>query len=191
MPRAAKSKLSYVQKYDRRRRACSKQKVSIPLGVVTVLQVSISTCRVKPIPQHFNEAHCSNLQVLQCKLEAFSLLPPQWVLSSIDSSLHIVKLCSHSHQSTSTTVITALMTLTVYMDFHWTLMIKEHRVDVSEVPALENMPSLLHSSHAVVNFLTVLDASTLCVGNPEDNFTSYVRDRKGTIYSQSGVQSSV
>ena len=184
-----KSKLCRF-KYDRRkRRARFRCCVSIPLDLVTVLGVSIPTCRLKSIPRRFNEACCSSLQEIQCKLTAFGLLPPQWVIESPDpaSSLHIVKLANPSCSATPT--VGVLFTLTITSEYTWMLAIREHTVAIDEVAALAHVPSMLRSTCAIVHVLTTLDSLMICAGNPEEQFVSYVLDHKGSIKSLSGVQS--
>ena len=176
-----KEKKAQLHKNGRRKRqeqfCCP---VSIPLDAITVLNVSIATCRFRTIPKCLNEGYCSSLQEPQCKLVAFYLLPPRWVLLPPDAPLlHLAKFTTPLLPTIPSVGIT-FNTPNVSMDFGMTVV-------CDKMTALANWPSLLMSPCELVHVLTSLDSCSFCVGNPDSQLVDYVRDRKGTIKSLADI----
>ena len=125
MPRVKKSKL-FSLKYDRARLRCC---VSIPLDLLCVhptrfavhsICIPLDLLCVHPTrfgyhfrrfqPADSDQFPRGSLQEFRCKLTAFGLLPPQWVIASTDpvSSLHVA-----NPSCSATPTVRALFTLTI------------------------------------------------------------------------------
>lgn len=102
------------------------------------------------------------------------------------TSLYLVKLTNPSSSSILPTISVAF-SVSISENFRWTLTVKEHIVVHDEVATLVDEPDLLRSSWEVVHLLNTLDSSKFCIGNSEDQFVTYVHDRKGIIKTLSGV----
>jgi hypothetical protein len=143
-----------------------------PLDIVQVFSVSM------PLSVYTN-ARVPNRQALSRRLQDVKSLPEGWTVANNSSCTTLYKVNCNSKPPVVTTY-----SLVVHDDLTWTLNIASTQVLPLHIPVA---PSTLHYLHNVMDPLTVVDGSKLCVGNPDEKYSCLTQYHSHlNLYDHSG-----
>ena len=105
-----------------------------------------------------------------------------WVNLSSQSQVKICKVMDKSHSSSLTNPIPMVTrSLLVEADFTWSVTVPGKVIQRSVCSALDKFPQIVSNNTVFRNLLDAVFTLHTCVGNPEEQFVSLVRRRKGRV----------
>ena len=139
---------------------------NVPISVLTHTSTSsvLGVCRSLP---------SSSLQISlsQCRL------PSGWSLSTMQGVMALYKLCVSQTQDSLATDFKFM--LTIAADCTWTLCVAGRKqVGIQQCQVLSGAPVKFTTADGVLQWLSVLDSSALCSGNPDSKFTVLLDQHK-------------
>ncbi len=157
--------------------------VSIPRHLVEAPRLSLSL----PLSS-FTTGDAPSIQSLLNRLLRIELLP-HWVTATESGPLiHQLTLCKLRQQQVADPV-SVIFTLAIGESFQWNLMFVHHNIDGLRDRVLAGTPPSLRTVHHVLQLLSRLDSSKICVGNPEERFLEVASHR--VEHTASGEYSSI
>ena len=79
--------------------------------------------------------------------------------------------------------------ITVNSNLTWSLCVRGKTVNLETCTALRSIPSLLSNSSLASSLIERLEASNICIGNPDHQFAEVVDSHHGQILSPDGSNS--
>ena len=79
-----------------------------------------------------------------------------------------------------------LFLLTISSSYTWVFCIGQKHVNISQCQVLNHISDKLRSTGDVLRVITVLDSSSLCVGNPDTKFSQLIEHYKHGFKDASG-----
>lgn len=112
----------------------------------------------------------SDAPSIQCLLDRLLRvgLPPHWVDTTDNSPTHQLTLCKLQQQPVHPVCV--MFTLTVSEAFQWSLSFAQQNIDGIRNGVLAGFPVSLRTVDFILQLLSTLDASDICIGNPEQRF---------------------
>jgi hypothetical protein len=160
-------------KFDRRKNYERALKLSIPLATLKVLPLHMSL----PISVYAN-APVSNGKHLGDRLRAnTSLLPRGWSMADTDTAHTTV----YKVQSGADGAV-FMCSLVLHTDLTWTLTMGSTIITPAKIPTA---PIAFKCLQEVIDLLTTVDRSKLCIGNPDERYSCLLH-HQGNLYDQSG-----
>ena len=172
-----KFRLSVHRKNEERKTyALATLPISIDLSHVAVFEVSI--------PRHLVELPCLSVSLplpsfttgdapsICCLLDRLLRvgLPPHWVNATNSSApAHQLTLCKLQQQQAALPV-SVTFTLTISLSFQWSLSLVHRNMDGIRDGVLAGTPPSLRTVDHVLQLLSTLDSTKICIGNPEQRF---------------------
>ena len=89
--------------------------------------------------------------------------------------------------SVTSDIADVLFAITIVQDLTWRLRICRHDADLAQVERLCDLPLLLRTVEDVARVTSMLEASKLCVGNPDDRYSTLIKRRKGKFTDAHGI----
>ena len=156
-------------------------RISIPLGLVSVPPLLVS------LPLAIYRTACvTQVSQLQARLTKVSL-PPNWVelrQQEMSSRLTTMTLVNFRPQTIFTT---ASFVVNIHEHLTWTLQCYNSPIETDQCQAIANVPQKLLCVSDVVDLLTTVQSSTLCCGNPAEEFRGLVELHDGTFKDPTGM----
>ena len=173
-------KFRLSRKNDERKRQWKKRKallVSIPRELVVLRSFKLSF----PVSV-YAEGHVESLESLSSRLASLSL-PESWKIAS-KKPLTLCKL-RVQHESSQARADVSL-SLNINNQLQWSLSLTSKQLDPVSCPLLSCVPPTLTSASTVCSLLRMLNATKICLGNPDEKFFDHWRQRSLTLHGSSG-----
>ena len=122
-----------------------------------------------------------DLNVLFTRLSGYPMIPEGWTTTTVREENNLCELLLRKQLHTGHPFI-----VTVSPDCTWTFSIASTFFNLQRCQHFKQFPDKLSSVDMVIKLLSCLDASTLCIGNPDDKFKSINTRHKGLFKSKSG-----
>lgn len=151
--------------------------VSIPRELVCLRSFRLSY----PVSV-FVEGHVLSLESLASRISSLSL-PESWKIASLNP----LTLCQLriQHKSSQTRADVSLC-LSITNQLQWSLTVTDQPVNPALCPFLSGVQPTLNSASAVFFLLRVLNATKICLGNPDKKFLDHWHRRSLTLHGSSG-----
>ena len=174
--------------------------VSIPLSDVSTrctqqhhspesMQESIG-CTQQPLKlivslpvSHFSALPLTSLSELHTRMVQLMLLPSGWI--DITSGADQLSLC-HIVRPPAAGLPTVNFTLVIDTNLSWKLYFFKQRVEIDRCPTFATTSTTMKSPTDIMNVLSVIETSQVCVGNPDEKFLPLLKHRQGLLLNGDG-----
>ena len=120
----------------------------------------------------------ASLSQLHSRLVQLGVLPSGWSYTS--SGAERVTICRIVHPPHMAAALPRInFTLAIEASWMWKLYFYDQRLEVDCCPTLQSTPPTVKSPADVVNLVSVIESSQVCVGNPDERFLPLVKRHQG------------
>ena len=151
--------------------------MSIPRELVTLSSFKLSL----PVSV-YTEGNVHSLELLSSRLRSLSL-PESWMIASMNP-LTLCKL--RVHQESSQARADVSLSVSINNQLHWLLSVSNKQIDPASCPLLSGVLPTLTSVSTVWSLLKLLNATKICIGNPDQKFIDNWNHRSLTLHGSSG-----
>ena len=131
----------------------------------------------------YREAVAPDISTLHSRLQHSGVLPAPWICSMVSGTTLVLNKFGISSPHTSAEVI---FLLTISSNFAWVLCVRQKQVNIRQCQVLSHISDKLCCTGDMLRVMTVLDNSTLCVGNPDNKFDYLIEHYKRGFTDASG-----